>query len=102
MTGYTEGDTVIVYNKGRYQVAMIVGKSNINKKTLYDVLLETRSIIAAVPRGAVSKQAYIDDNLTKKLISTGEIESTIPEYNIMVDQWLIPAYNETSSGPRSF
>jgi|TARA_R110000823_G_scaffold311107_1_gene436383 hypothetical protein len=102
MTGYTEGDTVIVYNKGRYQVAMIVGKSNINKKTLYDVLLETRSIIAAVPRGAVSKQAYIDDNLTKKLISTGEIESTIPEYSIMVDQWLIPAYNETSSGPRSF
>lgn len=102
MTGYTEGDTVIVFNKDRYQVAMIVGKSNANKKTLYDVLLETRSIIAAVPRGAVSKQAYIDDNLTKRLVATGEIESTIPEYNYMVEQWLIPAYNETSSGPRSF
>ncbi len=102
MTGYTEGDTVIVFNKGRYQVAMIVGKSNVNKKTLYDVLLETRSIIAAVPRGAVSKQAYIDDNLTKRLVSTGEIESTLPEYTHMVEQWLIPAYNETSSGPRSF
>jgi hypothetical protein len=102
MTGYKEGDTVIVFNKDRYQVAMIVGKSNVNKKTLYDVLLETRSIIAAVPRGAVSKQAYIDDNLTKRLVATGEIESTLPEYNYMVEQWLIPAYNETSSGPRSF
>ena len=102
MTGYREGDTVIVFNKDRYQVAMIVGKSNVNKKTLYDVLLETRSIIAAVPRGAVSKQAYIDDNLTKRLVATGEIESTLPEYNYMVEQWLIPAYNETSSGPRSF
>ena len=102
MTGYTEGDTVIVFNKDRYQVAMIVGKSNVNKKTLYDVLLETRSIIAAVPRGAVSKQVYIDDNLTKRLVSTGEIESTLPDYTYMVEQWLIPAYNETSSGPRSF
>ena len=26
MTGYREGDTVIVFNNGRYQVAMIVGK----------------------------------------------------------------------------
>lgn len=102
MTGYKEGDTVIVFNKDRYQVAMIVGKVNVNKKTLYDVLLETRSIIAAVPRGAVSKQAYIDDNLTKRLISTGEIESTLPDYTYLTEQWLIPAYREQSSGPRSF
>ena len=64
MTGYGEGDTVIVYNKDRYQVAMIVGKIVVNKKTLYDVFLENRSIIAAVTRNDSSKQAYIDDNLT--------------------------------------
>jgi len=102
MTGYTEGDTVIVYNKDRYQVAMIVGKIVVNKKTLYDVFLENRSIIAAVTRNDSSKQAYIDDNLTKRLIASGEIESTLPEYNYMVEQWLLPAYREKAVGPRSF
>ena len=102
MIGYKEGDTVIVYNHGRHQVAMIIGKDNVNKKTLYDVLLETRSVIVAVPRGAVSKQVYIDDNLTKQLVSSGKIVSTIPAYSFMVEEFLIPAYNETSSGPRSF
>lgn len=102
MAGYKEGDTVIVFNKDRFQVAMIVGKANINKKTLYDVFLESRSIVAAVPKGAVSNQTYIDDNLTKRLISTGEIKSTLPDYNYLVEQWLIPAYNENAVGPRSF
>ena len=102
MTGYREGDTVIVFNNGRYQVAMIVGKQIVNKKTVYDVFLETRSVIVAVPRGAVSKQVYIDDNLTSRLVATGEIKSTLPEYSFMVEEFLIPAYNEKSSGPRSF
>jgi len=102
MASYKEGDVVIVFNKHRYQVAMVIGKVYNNKKTLYDVLLENRSVIAAIPRGATSKQAYIDPNLTERLIDSGEIQTTLPEYSLMVDNWMIPAYREESSGPRSF
>lgn len=102
MTGYREGDTVIVSNDGTFQVGMIVGQQIVNKKTVYDVFLETRSVIVAVPRTAANNRVYIDDNLTNRLVASGEIKSTLPEYSFMVEEFLIPAFNEKSSGPRSF
>lgn len=100
---YKEGDTVIVNNKGTNQVGVILGSviQSGTKRRVYDILLETRSVIASVPRGAVSKQAYIDDVLTEKLVGTGEIVTTIPYMELAMSESL-PAYREESSGPRSF
>jgi len=102
MGSYKDGDVVIIFNKHRYQVAMVIGKVYNNKKTLYDVLLENRSVIAAIPAGETSKQAYIDINLTKWLIDSKKIHTTIPDYKLMVDNSMLPAYREESAGPRSF
>jgi hypothetical protein len=85
MAKYNEGNTVIVNNKGTNQVGVILGSSiqhGTNKRTVYDILLETRSVIAAVPKGAVSKQVYIDDTLTESLINSGKIVTTIPYMGI--------------------
>ena len=107
--GYSEGATVIVNNKGINQVGVVLGsviQTGTTKHTVYDVLLETRSVIASVPRGAVSKQVYIDDTLTELLISSGKIETTIPYWELRMSESL-PAYrvesrSEATSGPRTF
>jgi|TARA_R110002126_G_scaffold251369_1_gene394354 hypothetical protein len=104
MAKYNEGNTVIVNNKGTNQVGVILGSSiqhGTNKRTVYDILLETRSVIAAVPKGAVSKQVYIDDTLTESLINSGKIVTTIPYWELRMSE-MLPAYREESSGPRSF
>ena len=102
MLALKEGSEVIVKNGDKYQVGMILGKIYANKKTLYDVFLESRSVITAVPRNSNDVNVYIDDILTKQLITEGGIKSTLPDYHYMLEEGLLPSYRENAIGPRSY
>lgn len=102
MLAFKEGTDVIVRNGNKYEVGMILGKIYANKKTLYDVFLESRSVITAVPRNGNDVNVYIDDVLTKQLINDGDIKSTLPDYHYMLEEGLLPAYRENVVGPRSY
>jgi len=92
MTTLSEGQSVIVTindnSTTRHQVAVIVKKFQHNKRTMYDVLLESRSAISAVTT-ATSNQCYINRDLTTKLIGSGIIETTIP-YAQLVEEGGLP------------
>ena len=86
--GYKLGDSVIVTQEGTNKVGIVVQKFIVNKSTMYDVLLESRSAISCI-NTAKSKQSYINKDLTEKLCDTGIITPTM-EYNFMFDNNLIP------------
>jgi hypothetical protein len=86
--GYKLGDPVIVTQEGTNKVGIVVQKFVVNKATMYDVLLESRSAISCI-NTAKSKQSYINKDLTEKLCDTGIVTPTM-EYNFMFDNNQIP------------
>jgi hypothetical protein len=82
---YTQGETVIVTefidkkaNEVKHSVGVIM-KSFVHKKQIfYDVLLERRTGLSFLNTSKTSKLAYINRDLTTKLIDSDSIECTIP------------------------
>ena len=93
---YNQGETVIVTEyldkkkkEEKHSVGVIM-KSFIHKKqTFYDVLLERRTALSFLNTARSSKQAFINKDLTKRLVETGDIESTIP-FKSMLDNEELP------------
>ena len=82
---YTQGETVIVteyIDKKANQVKHSVGsvmRSFVHKKQIfYDVLLERRTGLSFLNTAKTSKNAYINRDLTTKLIDSDSIKCTIP------------------------
>lgn len=88
MATYKSGDTVIVTVEDVNHVGVILESFLVNKKTMYDILLENRSAITMVNTSSNNK-TYINRHLTKLLCDTGQIETTIP-YKELVENDALP------------
>jgi hypothetical protein len=88
MTTFNEGQTVIVTTPEKHQVGVIVKKFKVAKRTMYDVLLESRSAISCV-NTAPSSKTYINRDLTKLLCESGKIEANI-NYQYLLQNDLLP------------
>jgi len=91
---YNQGETVIVTEKiskteNKHSVGVIMNKFSHKKQTFYDVLLERRSVLTFLNTARSSKQSFINRDLTKKLVESGEIETNIP-FKSMVDNEQLP------------
>ena len=91
---YNQGETVIVTEKiskteESHSVGVIMKPFIHKKQTFYDVLLERRTALSYLNTARSSKQAFINKDLTKKLVETGDIESTIP-FKAMLDNEQLP------------
>jgi hypothetical protein len=86
--GYKLGQSVIVTQEGTHKVGIVVQKFIVNKATMYDVLLESRSAISCI-NSSKSKQSYINKELTEKLCDTDIVTPTM-DYNFMFENNLIP------------
>lgn len=84
---YKEGNAVIVNNEGKNEVGVVIKKFLIHKNAYYDVLLESRSCVTCV-NTARSNRIFIDRNLTKMLIDSGEIQCTIPYDELLENEQL--------------
>lgn len=76
MTTFTEGQPVIITSEDKHQVGVIVKKFKVAKRTMYDVLLETRSAISCI-NSASSNKTYINRELTKRLCDSKIIVPTM-------------------------
>ena len=85
---YRVGQAVIVTTEDKHQVGVIVNAFKVKKKTLYDVLLESRSAISALNSSSNNK-VYINRTLTKQLCDSGTITPTF-DYNQLLEEDLIP------------
>ena len=85
---YKPGTPVIITQEGTHKVGVVVHKFLVNKATMYDVLLESRSAISCI-NTAKSKQSYINKDLTEKLCETGVFIPTF-DYNYLLENNLIP------------
>jgi hypothetical protein len=65
--GYVEGNTVIVTTEGKNQVAVVLDRRVINKVSVYDVLLESRTALVMMTTNS-SNRNYINKLLTAKQI----------------------------------
>ena len=74
---YKTGEPVIVTKEGVNHVGIILDKFQINKSTMYDVLLENRSAFTMI-NTSKNKQIFINKELTAKLCDT---EIVIPTMN---------------------
>ena len=73
---YKTGDAVIVTKESVNHVGIVLDRFQINKSTMYDVLLENRSAFTMI-NTAKSKQIFINKELTAKLIESGTIVPTM-------------------------
>lgn len=91
---YYQGETVIVTERinkkeERHSVGVIMKPFVHKKQTFYDVLLERRTALSFLNTARSSKQAFINRDLTKRLVESGNVESTVP-FKHMVDNELLP------------
>ena len=98
--GYVEGNTVIVTTEGKNQVAVVLDRRVINKVSVYDVLLESRTALVMMTTNS-SNRNYINKLLTAKLCDTDTIQTTIP-YKELVANDLIPHLDANSAGKASW
>lgn len=88
---FKSGETVIISNNDSHQVGVVLNQYVINKKTMYDVLLESRSAVTMIGTSS-SKNMYINKSLTEKLCDTGIITTTIP-YKDLLETDSLPICN---------
>jgi hypothetical protein len=98
--GYVKGNTVIVTTEGKNQVAVVLDRRVINKVSVYDVLLESRTALVMMTTNS-SNRNYINKLLTAKLCDTDAIQTTIP-YKELVANNLIPHIDANSAGKASW
>ena len=85
---YRAGDTVIVTFEDANRVAVILDSFLVNKKTMYDILLENRSAMTMI-NTASSNRTYINRTLTKLLCDSDQIVTTIP-YKELLENDALP------------
>lgn len=85
---YKTGDPIIVTKEGVNHVGIVLDKFQINKATMYDVLLENRSAFTMI-NTAKSKQMYINKELTTRLCDSGVITPTM-NYNDLFEANQLP------------
>ena len=91
---YNLGETVIVTERinkkeEKHSVGVIMRPFFHEKQAFYDVLLERRTGLSFLNTARSSKQAFINRDLTTKLVESGNIESTIP-FKSMLDNEELP------------
>jgi len=87
---YKQGTTVIVTNDNVNHVGVVLDQFSIRKQTMYDVMLENRSVITML-NTSNNNNIYINRTLTKSLCESGEITTTIP-YKHLVENDLLPEF----------
>ena len=100
-----DGQTVIVNNKGKLEVGIIIGRVHAEKRTVYDILLERHSVIASVPNGDSSKDVFIEKSLTAQIdnnIKKHNFTECGMDYKKMFDLDQLPSWRENHIGARSF
>lgn len=85
---YKTGEAVIVTKEGVNHVGIVLDKFQINKATMYDVLLENRSAFTMI-NTSKNKQIFINKELTTKLCESGQIIPTM-NYNVLFDADQLP------------
>ena len=85
---YKAGDPVIVTKEGVNHVGIVLDRFQINKSTMYDILLENRSAFTMI-NTAKSKQIYINKELTTRLCDSGVITPTM-NYNDLFEAKQLP------------
>ena len=85
---YRAGDTVIVTFEDANRVGVILESFLVNKKTMYDILLENRSAMTMVNTSSNNK-TYINRALTKLLCDSDQIVTTIP-YKELLENDALP------------
>lgn len=85
---YKTGEAVIVTKEGVNHVGIVLDKFQINKATMYDVLLENRSAFTMI-NTSKNKQIFINKELTTKLCESGQIIPTM-NYNALFDADQLP------------
>ena len=85
---YRAGDTVIVTFEDANRVAVILDSFLVNKKTMYDILLENRSAMTMINTSS-NNRTYINRSLTKLLCDSDQIVTTIP-YKELLDNDALP------------
>lgn len=73
---YKTGEAVIITKEGVNHVGIVLDKFQINKSTMYDVLLENRSAFTMI-NTSKNKQIFINKDLTTKLCESGAITPTM-------------------------
>jgi hypothetical protein len=87
---YKQGTTVIVTKDDVNHVGVVLDQFSIRKQTMYDVMLENRSVITML-NTSKDKDIYVNRTLTKSLCESGEITTTIP-YKHLVENELLPIF----------
>jgi hypothetical protein len=85
---YKAGDTVIVTFEDANRVAVILDSFLVNKKTMYDILLENRSAMTMINTSS-NNRTYINRSLTKLLCDSDQIVTTIP-YKELLENDALP------------
>lgn len=85
---YNSGDPIIVTKEGVNHVGIVLDRFQINKSTMYDILLENRSAFTMI-NTAKSKQIYINKELTTRLCDSGVITPTM-NYNDLFEANQLP------------
>jgi hypothetical protein len=98
--GYKAGDEVIVTSEDKNQLGVVLAKRTINKLSVYDVLLESRSALVMLGTSNNAK-TFINKGLTSKLCDTEMIRSTIP-YKELVANEQLPHLDANSAGKASW
>jgi len=98
--GYKPGDEVIVTTEDNNQLGVVLAKRIINKLSVYDILLESRSALVMIGTSN-NARTYLNKGLTTKLCDTEIIRSTIP-YKELVANEQIPHLDANSAGKASW
>ena len=98
--GFKAGDEVIVTTEDKNQLGVVLAKRIINKLSVYDILLESRSAIVMVGTSN-SDRTFINKGLTAKLCDTEMIRSTIPYKELLANEQL-PHLDANSAGKASW
>ena len=88
---YKPGETVIVTQDDVNRVGVVLDEFKVNKQTVYDVLLETRSAMCMIGT-APKSSTRINRTLTTRLCgdpATAAVTSTIP-YKAMLEAEAFP------------
>jgi len=90
---YRQGETVIVTEKiskddNKHSVGVIMNTFTHKNQLFHDVLLERRSVLTFLNTARSSKLSYINRDLTKTLVDTGDVVTNIPFKAMLANEQL--------------